>query len=85
VAYFEEQLEQEWAEAPQDEHDDLLPVPPSPDHENVLMSLRVRSLAHFGQATGPVRPPRTISSNLSPHDSHWNSYIGIQAPIRPLG
>lgn len=70
---MEEQPEHALGEALQEEQAEGLDVPPCPDHENVLMSFRVLSCPHSGHGTVSSRFPRTISSNRSPHEWHWNS------------
>ena len=69
---MEEQPEQALGEALQEEQAEGLEVPPCPDHENVLMSFWGLSFPHSGHET-VSRFPRTISSNRTPHESHWNS------------
>jgi len=70
---LDEQLEHAPGEEEQDVHADVLPEPPDPDQENVLMSLVVAGSPQCGQGTGSSRFPRTISSNRVPHALHWNS------------
>lgn len=71
--YLDEQLEHALGDEEQDVQDVELPVPPEPDQENVLMSLRVRSSPQEGHTTASSCFPSTISSKRSPHPSHWNS------------
>ena len=56
-------------------------APSVPLHENVLMSLRVRSWPHSGQQTSSPPLPITISSKRALHFSHWYSKMGIPGRI----